>query len=150
MRKTTIGNRSFNSGMSIIEVLVSMAIFSIGILALVTAQISNLKTQNATYYKTVAITQASAMVHSIRANKTGFLAGDYNNPSAAQHSTCLSSGCSAHDMAEQDYYEWENENANLLPLGTGTVATSGTNATVTVNWSEYGTTKTTALEARIN
>lgn len=144
------GNSQTQRGISLVEALVSLFIFSIAILGLLEMHAVSIRHHNKAYMRTIAITQAQDIIERMRANRAAFIAGSYNNPGANQHTNCNTSGCTPQDMAEQDFYEWNQQNATLLPGGSGTVTTTATNATITLNWQESGSTASASVNVRLN
>jgi len=118
-------------GFTLLEVMVAIVIFSIGLLGLGSLQIIGYRLTSDSLLRTIATILANDMVDRMRANVAATslgLASPYNNPSGATSSNpaCLglnSSGgtinttCTSTQMAAQDLYDW---NANI----TGAVASS--------------------------
>ncbi|MBN9287762.1 MAG: type IV pilus modification protein PilV [Gammaproteobacteria bacterium 39-13] len=118
-------------GFTLLEVLVAIIVFSIGLLGLAGLQILSLKLSGDSLLRTVAALQANDMVDRMRANVAATSLGitsPYNNAAGASNANpaCLgmnSSGnlvntsCTPTQMAQHDFYEWF---ANL----SGSAATS--------------------------
>jgi len=132
-----------NTGFSLIEVLVSMVVLSIGLLGLAGMQANGLKSNHSAYLKTQATTMAGDMMDRIRANMEGVRTGSYNSISLSPNTSnpysdpaCLSSGCSAAQLAQYDAYDWGEALASILPSGSGRVTGAGDGSmfTITVMW----------------
>lgn len=111
-------------GFTLLEVLISILVFSIGLIGLAALQILSLRLSGDSLLRTVATIQANDMIDRMRANVIATdlgVASPYNNPtgSATANPNCLgknSSGgyinaqCTPTQMAGNDFYEW---NANI-------------------------------------
>ncbi|MCS5712493.1 type IV pilus modification protein PilV [Candidatus Berkiella aquae] len=140
------------AGFTLLEVLIAIVVFSIGLLGLASLQVMGLRLNHDSLLRTVATIQANDMADRMRTNVAATSLGvtsPYNNPSksATGNPNCLgkdSSGnnanvqCTAAQMAAHDFYEWY---ANLggssatgwspatpaaLPSGTGVVCIDST------------------------
>jgi type IV pilus assembly protein PilV len=128
------------SGFTLLEVLVAIVVVSLGLLGLAGLQAATLRNNQIAYYRAIAIQQTYDMADRIRANQAGAKAGNYNNP-AATHHTCAPCN-SPQEMAEEDFFQWNNNNARMLPAGTGTVVAAGGGAfDITIFWTENGATQ---------
>jgi len=124
-------------GFTLIEVLVSVLVLSIGLLGLASLQATSLRYNNDSSAQTQAIYLASDMADRMRANVS--VAASYPAKAAAQQTSCYSGGCSPDEMAGNDIYEWE-QSLNTLPAGQGTITAAGGGVyTITVMWDEQRT-----------
>lgn len=126
-------------GFTLLEVMIALVIFSIGLLGLAGLQARGLQSNTTAQYRTTAMILAYDMADRIRANSTGVAAGNYDdldNASPTQ-GDCINNACTAAQMAVYDYYEWRQSASNALPSGHGTVTGApGAPFTVTVMWDE--------------
>jgi type IV pilus assembly protein PilV len=139
-------------GFTLIEVLITIVILAIGLLGLAALQGFSLKNSHGSFYRSVASQQAYDMADRIAANLAGVAAGNYDNLTATipTNPNCITSGCSAANMALTDQYQWLRANAVVLAGGSGTVRceigpaascennVAGSNRVfrVTVSWNE--------------
>jgi type IV pilus assembly protein PilV len=124
------------TGFTLLEVLVAIVVLSLGLLGLAGLQAATLRNNQIAYYRGIAIQQTYDMADRIRANQEGAKTGKYNNPTATHHD-CFGATCNPQDMAEEDFFQWNNNNARMLPAGTGTVAAAaGGSFDITVSWNE--------------
>ena len=135
-------------GLSLIEVLVALFITVIGVLGAVTLQATSLKGNRSAYFRTQASYIAADMASRMRVNLPGVAINAYNNISTISSPAdpnCISTGCSASQLALQDHREWAQYFSNVLtiagyrptlPQAGGTVVGDGTTFTITVNWTE--------------
>lgn len=119
------------SGFTLLEVLIAVVVFSIGLLGLASLQVMGLRLNHDSLLRTIATIQANDMADRMRTNVAATSQGaasPYNNPSklATGNPNCLgmnASGttanvsCDANQMALHDFFEWY---ANL----SGAAATS--------------------------
>lgn len=126
-------------GFSLLEVLITLVVLSVGLLGIAGLQITSLRYAHNANLRYQAALQANDMADRMRANQLGVESGAYNNISGMSSDPgCISSGCSASEMAQGDEYEWNTANSVLLPSGQGTVVGNGANSvfTITVTWTE--------------
>ncbi len=124
--------RKHMGGFSLLEVLISLIILSIGLLGLAALQATSLKANHGAYQRSQAIFLAYDMMDRMRANRTAALAGSYNR---AMGDAAPTPG----DLATRDVNDWLTVFVNvLLPAGDGSIACSNaTNVcTVVVAWDE--------------
>jgi len=127
------------SGFTLLEVLVAIVVISLGLLGLAGLQAATLRNNQIAYYRGIAIQQTYDMADRIHANQAGVTAGAYNNLTATipTDPDCVTNTCTAANMAVADHSQWNNNNARMLPAGTGTVVAAGGGAfDITVSWNE--------------
>lgn len=126
-------------GFTLLEVLVAIVVLSLGLLGLAGLQAATLRNNQIAYYRAIAVQQTYDMADRIRANQAGVAAGAYNalGASTPADPDCVASTCTAANMAVADHSQWNNNNARMLPAGTGTVASvAGGSFDITVSWNE--------------
>lgn len=125
-------------GFTLLEVLISLFILSVGLLGLAGLQMNGLRSNQDSYYLSQAMAQAYDMADRMRANMAGYNNGNYGAITTALPTDpgCITSGCTSAQMAQYDAYQWNTDNANLLPNGKGTVTTAGNISTITVMWDQ--------------
>ena len=135
-----------HSGFTLLEVMIALVIFSIGLLGLAGLQAGGLRSNTQAQLRTIAIIQTYDMAERIRANPRGIEDGDYNalDDATPTAEDCISATCTAAEMATYDYYEWESTNQDVLPSGHGTVSSALVGGvarlfTITVMWDEERT-----------
>ena len=130
-------------GFTLIEVLITLLIMSIGLLGLAGLQMTGLKLNDSAERRSQATILAYDILDRMRANRAAAEIGAYNiststTPAAA---SCAgsSSDCNATAMKNYDLYEWREALAQRLPGGTGEIATSGATppaVTIKVQWND--------------
>jgi type IV pilus assembly protein PilV len=109
-------NKKFITGLTLIEILVTMVVLSLGMLGLAGLQIAGLKGTDSAHYRTIATQLANDLAERIRTNPDGAATGSYvtdaANPidcGASTSSTssvdCNSEACSASELAQFDLYQ---------------------------------------------
>lgn len=133
-------------GFTLLEVMVALVIFSIGLLGLAGLQSQSLRYNHSAYLKTQASYLAYDILDRMRANRQAALDGGYNAEDTTEGTDkdcdTKTVTCSTNDMALHDIYEWKQLLANTLPQGTGSVGqtTLGeNNFTITIAWEDPGT-----------
>ena len=133
-------------GLSLIEVMIALAVFSFGLLALAALMASGLKYNTSALHRSYATNQAYDMADRMRANRLGLELEHYDNLDAS--STVPDCGgfgsdsvinCDPGEMAQYDVSDWNNANARLLPEGTGTVSRKPSHPdiyTITISWND--------------
>lgn len=119
------------AGFSLLEILVSIVVISLGLLGLASLQATSLNNNQSAYLRTLASQQAYDMADRMRANLAGVTQGQYNNLNGALATiwstkpnlvpACLNANCTASALATEDYRQWRAANDRLLPSGSGTV-----------------------------
>jgi type IV pilus assembly protein PilV len=110
------------AGFTLVEVLVSILVLSIGLLGLARLQAVALRHNHSAHLRSQATLLAYDMADRMRANLQALRDGRYHLPSAAASPNCLTtSGCTAAQMAAHDTYEWSLAVAQSLPQGQGVI-----------------------------
>lgn len=126
-------------GFSLLEVLISVVILSIGLLGIAGLQLNGLRFAHNANLLYIASQQANDMADRMRANRAGVMARAYDNlDSGGTVPSCISTGCSASQMATADAAEWGSSLSQALPSGSGKVRGGGADSTfvITISWNE--------------
>ena len=113
-------------GLSLVEVLVAVVLLSVGLLGLAGLQASGLRVGLSSIHRSEAAQLAQDMIERMRANVAN--AGSYGLALGDAAPACAS-------VAACDLRDWRLR-LQSLPAGTGAVAVSGRQATVTVQWDD--------------
>ena len=114
-------------GFTLIEVLVSAMILSIGLVGVAGLQVVSLKNNQSAYMRSQVSAMAYDLADRMRSNVSGAEAGFYDPAAAATRAPCLTTvGCSAQQLAQNDLAEWTASLAANLPMGTGFVCIDST------------------------
>lgn len=114
--------RRYASGLTLIEVLISLIILSIGILGLATLQTASLNFNNASAQRTQATVLAYDIADRMRANRAAVLAGEYDLALPGAPPACAAPAAVG-TVAAQDLSTWQMAIACRLPLGRASIAT---------------------------
>jgi type IV pilus assembly protein PilV len=135
------------SGFTIVEVLVSLVILSIGLLGIAKLVLYSAHSNDSAYLRSQATQLAYEILDNMRANPTAAAAGNYNTALTASAVnpgySCLNAACPvAANLAAYDIYAWKTRLAaptGALPSGQGSVTVSPTAplmATIIVQWDD--------------
>ncbi|STX50688.1 pre-pilin leader sequence (pilV) [Legionella busanensis] len=120
-------------GFSLLEVLISLIILAVGLLGIAALQARAVRDNHSALLRSTAINQINNMIDRMQSNYAGVNAGAYNNVSGIG-SLINCTTCSSTQIAQRDIYQWNTNNAQLLPSGTGTVTRNGQRFTITLFW----------------
>lgn len=115
-------------GVSLIEVLIAVLIFSIGLIGLAGLMVVSTRSNHVAYLRTQVTFLANNMAERMSANPTGVWAGNYNStyPVSAGSIGCdASSPCSAAQVAAHDQQVWSRQLSTFLPRPSATIACTG-------------------------
>ena len=140
------------TGFTLMEVMIALVIFSIGLLGLAGLQSAGMRNNQTGFYRTLAMQEANNILDRMRANinivRTGGYALNNTAPTAAKN--CISASCTPAELASWDYFEWEMKLQGILPKGHGFITQAngqkGNNSlvTITVAYDENNTLAATA------
>ena len=132
---------SKTKGFTLIEVMLALVIFSIGLLGLATLQATSLQQNHSAYLRTQATYLAYDILDRMRANKsevTSYTVGTGAVPIASPLCNLPADNCSQAEIKNVDRYLWKESLKDALPLGDGSIATSTvsgrTEVTIKVFW----------------
>lgn len=115
------------AGFTLIEVLVSALILSIGLVGVAGLQALSLKNNQSAYMRSQATSLAYDLADRMRSNVAGADAGFYDPANAAIRGSCsTTAGCSSQQLAENDLAEWSTGLVTNLPAGAGFVCVDST------------------------
>lgn len=111
-------------GITLIEILVTVIILSIGFLGLASVQLMGTKNVANSQYRTLATLYAYDMAERMRANLGGVGSNSYNDTSTKSASDPKCDPCGIAQQADYDLYQWKqlieaNVNDGGLPEGVG-------------------------------
>lgn len=149
-----INYTKLNSGFTLMEVLVALAVLSIGLLGMAGMQLFSMKSSHNAYLQSQASYFAYDLIDKMRANPVGFGNGNYDSaylsiPGSPPNCQTSTATCSPTQLASFELAQWkcslgsyENDTAcsgpldmtSVLPNGDGLVERTGDNVAVTVQW----------------
>lgn len=122
-------------GMTLIEVLISLLVMSVGILGLATLQAASINYNAAANQRSHATVLAYDMADRMRANRQAALGGAYDIAFQSPAPACAAPSL-AGNVATQDISTWRSAIACRLPSSTGSIARNGIEVTLTVLWDD--------------
>ena len=126
------------AGFTLLEVLVAIVIFSVGLLGIAGLQVAGMRYTHGSQLRAVATMQAENMADSMRANRTGVADGHYNMQESMPTTypvDCTVGTCNPEQLALFDLVTWNasgdetkprESNADVLPGGDGVVCIDST------------------------
>lgn len=152
-----LGQQRYQSGVSMLEVLIAMVLLVTALLGATALQITGLHTNRSAYYRSQASVMAYDIADRIRLNAS-YALGDNDRYSLDTSSAALPSitscastlnGCSEANLRTIDILEWSehfidvtgighdgNDYQAVLPGGVGEVTVSGSTVSVQISWQE--------------
>jgi len=139
------------SGMTLIEILVTVLVLAVGLLGMASLTVGSLKNNQGAFLRTQATILAYDMADRMRSNTAEAISGSYDGATtntAFTAPSCGTSGCTGAQRVAADLLAWKQqlEGANgsmaMLPGGVGTVSggsgatNAGTAFTITITWKE--------------
>lgn len=137
-----------SSGFTLLEVMVALVIFSVGLLGLAGIQGTALQNNSSAYMRTIAMQQSYNMADLIRANTAtdGSINSEFlpiSTSIAAEPTDCSVNNntyvCNSQAMAEFDIHQWQKDLANQLPSGKGSVTRTAGVFEIIIMWDEKRT-----------
>lgn len=119
-------NRQSQKGVSLIEILITMMILSIGLLGLAAMQVQGAQYNHSAYLRSQASFLSYDMFDRMRANRgLGINASSYSinlgDPVPTSPTNCVTTNCNSAEMALFDLNQWKQAVASLLPNGDGEI-----------------------------
>ena len=142
---------SREGGFTLIEVLVSLVVLSIGLLGIGKLMMFSSRANDSAYLRSQATALAYSIIDDMRANQQDAVNGLYNTALGAYANPGFSCNFAAPctvtgQLAQYDLYSWKTAMLADLPQGDGTVTTAQapdpitgatiTMATITVQWND--------------
>jgi len=131
---------SLHRGFTLIEILVTVIVLSIGLLGLAGLQATALKFNSTAYQRSQATILAYDIAEQMRANAKAARCGAYTNGARRIGENCsileVSDLPARQTIATQDIQRWRTTLRNTLPTAVGTISYAGTIVTVTIRWDD--------------
>lgn len=137
-----------STGFTLLEVMIAMVIFSIGLLGLAGIQAVALKNNHSAYTRTITMQLAYNMADVIRAgtDNEGLVSSKFDAVTSAIPGTAPTScvqknggtapNCTDTNLADFEIYHWKKRISDALASGLGTVTKNGDVYTITIMWDE--------------
>lgn len=112
-------------GFSLLEVMVAVVVFSVGLIGLGLLLTSSIRANHAGFLHSQATFVAESIADSMRANVIGVWQNAYNGvwnaATPAAPMDCVAAACTPAQLAARDVAAWGRMVGQLLPAGSGTV-----------------------------
>jgi len=123
-----------NEGISLMEVLISALVLSIGLLGLAGLQVAGVKSNHSVYYRTQATILSTDIMDRMRSNSKAAREGEYNKSNLDSVPTDAAASSAQKDV---DLYEWKKRCNEILPSFVGSIDCTGDGVCrVTVQWDD--------------
>jgi len=134
MQANLISHRQ--SGITLLEVLISIVIIAFGLLGVAAMQITGLKNNQSAYYRATANILAYDMLDRMRANKKGIINGSYDT--GGNFLDGKTTPGSMGSMVQTDKELWLTQLGNHLPGSKGKIEAAANTAVlrVTIQWND--------------
>ena len=120
-------------GFTLVEFLVALLIFAIGILSLTALQLRVLRGDISAHNYAQAIQVAYSMMDRLRSNRNAALTGSYNITDISE----ITDGDGLAPLVDDDLASWRDNELDLLPSPNITISCSSSgNCSVTVIWDD--------------
>ena len=120
-------------GFTLVEFLVALLIFAIGILSLTALQLRVLRGDISAHNYAQAIQVAYSMMDRLRSNRNAALAGSYNIADVTE----ITEGDGLAPLVDDDLASWRDNELDPLPSPNATISCSSSgNCSVTVIWDD--------------
>lgn len=145
MRTPIFPSRQLAKGFSLVEVMVSLIILSIGLLAIARIELELLSKNNGSFYRGQVAIAATDLMDRVHANKDPTIADQYLLPDPAVPPTspgfdCRTASCTTTNMAKADLYQWYTQTKAIVPGLKVKIVNAGTPPVkaITIMWNEPG------------
>lgn len=119
------------NGFSLIEVLVTLVIISLGLLGIAGVIVNGLKNNQSSYARTQASVLANDIIDRMRANRTTAETSPY------AYNLALGASPTGSGVVLNDLTQWRASLASAMPSGTGSVTMAdATKVTIVVQWDD--------------
>jgi type IV pilus assembly protein PilV len=148
--------RHRSRGFTLVEVLVALVIFAVGLLGIAALHIESLNAGRSALNRTQAVALASDLADRIRSNREACVPGTdpcaYEGNGVETPDCEATTGCSPDELAANDIFRWRAIGTQQLPGFSSTVDwTGGTpnEYVITVEWVEPGAGDNNVYELRL-
>lgn len=125
--------RSAQTGVGLIEVLISVVVLSFGMLGLAGLQMWSLKNNQSAMERSLAVVQTHSIIDAMRADRANAVAGSFDTSAA----TSEDEPTEATTFATEALANWRTSLIDALgPGATGTVSCEEDLCTITVRWND--------------
>ncbi len=128
------------NGFGLIEALIALFVFSVGLLGALGMQAASMADNRAAMWQSQAVWAAYDISDRMRANVAGVATNEYDGADTNATPTdpaCITTGCTAGALAATDILQWA-ESVTSLPSGRGLITRTAAQYRIRVMWDERG------------
>jgi type IV pilus assembly protein PilV len=120
-------NLRTNRGFTLLEVLIAVLIFSLGLMGMAGLMVVSVKTNHSAFLRTQASFLAQSMADRMRGNmgQIGAYVGSYSSSTIGSDPCPNGAACTPAQLVVRDRATWSRQLADSLPNATATVACDG-------------------------
>ncbi len=127
LASVTAFTRASQRGVSLIEVLIAVVIFSVSLAGLAGLSLTSLRNTADGHFNSQATILADQLADTMRANLTAYETGQFISTPAATGKVCAPGTlCSAAEQAQYDAGKWQTLAADVLPGGLAIICMDST------------------------
>lgn len=121
-RQTSATYGTRQSGVGLIEVLIAVLVFAVGVLGMITMQVEAKRSSYEATQRSIATSLARDILERMRSNPDGldsYVIGELGSTAVAAGTDCNATSCSTTQLAGRDLYEWNEllQGATEITLG---------------------------------
>ena len=136
--------KNMQTGFTLVEAVVALVVLAVGMLGIAGLYIEGLRSSHSALARTTAVNLAADMADRIRANSAATVA--YAGVGPGLNNLCVNgpADCTPAQLANDDWFWWNQDVQNLLPQGTITAVAVAAptaftnNYTIVMTWPETG------------
>lgn len=120
-------SKTHNRGFTLIEVMIALLIFSVGLMGMAALMVVSVKTNHSAYLRTQASFLAQSLADRMRANTAMIISynGTYSSATVGADPCASGAVCSPADIVVRDQRLWSRQLIDFLPNPTATVNCEG-------------------------
>jgi type IV pilus assembly protein PilV len=107
----------YQRGVTLIEVLIAVLIFSIGLIGVAGLLVMSARSNHAAYLRTQVTFLAQSMADRMQANSIGVWRGNYDGTYPNGNAQDCTAGCTPQQLALHDQGAWSSQLLTFLPAG---------------------------------
>ena len=127
-------SRRRSGGFSLIEVLITILIFAVGLLGMAALQAVSMRSNQSANFRTQATALAYMIIDRMHANSDAVMRGEYYTQMATR--ACTAGPDDGARTSTYDMQQWQQQIACQLPGGQGAILFPGDKVQVQITWTD--------------